>query len=531
MPADAYSRMAHLLRRAAFGARPDEINNVYLRQGFEATVDQLVNYETVAEDPAVSAVPTDTAGLVYDIRYRTTRYTVPNTTTVEFHPDAMTMDRLAGWWLQRMIRTKRPLQELMVLFWHDHFATSYSKINNAKYMYWQNKLCREQATGNFRTLLKGINRDPAMIIWLDSYLNRKTSPNENYARELLELFALGFDYFLEGAYTEADVQQAARAFTGWRLKGGTVEQANGNGYDGHTLLPEQLIDLPPNTNDNSATAQIHDYGNKTVFGVNQNFNGDDIVDLILNHEPQRTFAAKFIGKKLWEFFAYEDPEAHVIDHLAAVAKRTDFNIKAILRDMFLNVKEFYSDKAIQAQVKQPAHFIVSAIRLLQADVFTGNQAATYDANNNQTNGGTLNNNLRVMGQWLFWPPDVSGWPGGTDWISTSQYLSRSNWANSFATNRSTTTGNTGIPIQKVLDTSGLGATPTAEQLVDYFSSLLVQRPLAPNVRQALVDYMKKADNGTIGTFSLATDRGTGNQYKKVRGLIHLLLARPEFQVW
>lgn len=511
MPADAYNRMAHLLRRAAFGARPDEISN-YLKQGFEATVDQLVYYENVPENPALRDVPSDTNGVAYDITYQSTNSGAT--------PTALTMDRLAGWWLDRMIKTKRPLQEMMVIFWHDHFATSYSKVSNSKYLYWQNKLVREQATGNFRTLLKGINRDPAMLDWLDSIRNTKSSPNENYGRELMELFTLGFENYQQGAYTEQDVQQAARAFTGWRYKSGVEGAGVGtNGFNGLTTSPDQLADIPPTVSDNGPAARNHDYSNKTVFGVVQNFNGDDIVDLILDHEPQRTFAAKFITKKLWEYFAYENPESYIVDHLAAVAKRTNFDLKAVLRDMFLNVKEFYSDKAIQAQIKWPVHFVVSAIRLTQASVATGNHATLNSALNTS--------NLRLMGQWLFWPPDVSGWPGGTEWINTSNYLSRANWANSLATNRGTTAGNTGIPVDTLLANGGLAAGSTAEQVVDYFISLLIQRPLADNVRQGLVDYMKKTDAGAIGTFTL--DMTTKN--KKVRGLIHLLLARPEFQVW
>lgn len=516
MPADAYTKMAHLLRRTAFGARPDEIN-ASLKQGFEATVDRLVYYENVTEDSSLSDVPADTNGVPYDITFQST-----NSGST---PTALTMDRLAGWWLDRMIKTKRPLLEMMVLFWHDHFATSFDKVSNSKYIYWQNKLVREQATGNFRTLLKAINRDPAMILWLDSALNTKTSPNENYGRELYELFTLGFENYQQGAYTEADVQQTARAFTGWRFKRNVEGTSTLSGFNGQITSPDQLVDIPPlndtdgNNTNNSGYSSIHDYNNKSIFGVTQNFNGDDIIDLLLDHEPQRTFVAKFITKKLWEYFAYEDPETHVVDHLAAVAKRTNFNLKAVLRDMFLNVKEFYSDKAIHTQIKWPTHFVVSASRLLQASFATGNHATL--------NGSINSNNLRLMGQQLFWPPDVAGWVGGTEWISTSRYLSRANWANTFATNRSTTAGNTGVPIDTVLSNGGLGSTATADQVVDYFINLLIQRPLASNVRQALVDYLKKNDAGVIGTFTL--DATTKN--KKVRGLIHLLLSRPEFHVW
>jgi len=490
MPADAYTRMAHLLRRAAFGARPDEINN-YLRQGFEATVDQLVYYENVPESPNVRAVPSDASGPI-------------SLTTIN-------VTQIADWWLERMIETRRPLQEKMTLFWHDHFATSLEKIENAKYLYWQNQLVRAQATGNLRDLLKGINRDPAMLIWLDSVLNTRRSPNENYARELFELFGLGFENFQRGAYTEPDVQQAARAFTGWFLKQDPGYNPPANPRNNGTVTDQtQLIDLPPATPNNTRPSQNHDYSDKTVFGVTRNLDGDDIVDLMLDREPQRSFTARFIGKKLFEYFAYENPEAHVIDHIAAVAKRTNFDLKAILRDLFLNTKEFYSDRAIRALIKWPAHYVISASRLLQA----------------RPDGNTLITPLRNMGQWLFFPPDVSGWPGGTDWISPGQMFARVNWAQTFASNLSPTTG---VPVDTVLTTAGLNNSATAEQVTDYFISLLIQAPLSPAIRQSLVDYLKRRDDGALGDFSIDADRA--NRFRKVRGLIRLLLSRPEFQNW
>jgi uncharacterized protein (DUF1800 family) len=271
-----------------------------------------------------------------------------------------------------------------------------------------------------------------------------------------------------------------------------------------------LIDLPPPAPDNTRPGQRHDYGNKTIFGVTQNFNGDDVVDLILDHEPQRTFAAKFIGKKLFEYFAYEDPEDYVVDHLASVAKRTNFDIKAVLRDLFLNTKEFYSDKAINGLVTWPVHFMVRSTRLLQAVI---------------TMRGLNAGQLQNMGQYLFFPPDVSGWVGDADWISTGRTLARNNWANSLTTNRSTTAGNTGIPIDAVLADGGLTASSTADQVVDYFVALLVQSPLTPLIRQSLVDYLKKKDDGSIGPFTLDTP----TKDKKVRGLIHLILSRAEYQ--
>ena len=508
--ATRYDKMAHLLRRAGFGARPDEIEN-YLKIGFAATVEQLVNYESVAENPNIPATPITRDG-TFNIRL-------------------LTPEDTATWWIEIMTKTRRPLQERMVLFWHDHFSTAVLKVgapNGYKYLYWQNLLFRQHATGNFRTLVKAINRDPAMLWWLDNYLNVKGSPNENYARELFEIFTLGLDAFFAGAYTEPDVQQAARAFTGWGLLCGdnlmrcAADQDRFNEQNGPLATPAEVIQIPPNTTDNSTASQRHDYTDKTVFGRTGNFNGDDIVDLIFDQEPQRTYAARMICKKLFEYFAYENPESHVVEHLAAVALRSNFDLKAILRDLFLNTKEFYSDKAMHALVKWPAYYAVNAIRLTQATV---NYKQVYGGGFGGVN--IIPSSIAAMGQVLLNPPDVFGWPGKADWITTSQLFARANFANNLTTARGTTGAPPGIPIDSVLATAGLNTNSTAEEVADYFIKLLVQAPLHQQLRQLLVDYLKKDDNGAIGTFRL--DDTTKD--KKVRGLIHLLLSRPEAQTF
>jgi uncharacterized protein (DUF1800 family) len=479
------------MRRAAFGAKPNEIQQK-LSQGLEATVDELVNYDQVEEDPSVPVAPTTPQG--------SSDITLLN------------IDDIATWWLNLMIRTKRPLRERMVLFWHDHYATSFEKVNQPngpKHLYWQNQLERQFAVGNFRELSKGMNRDAAMLRWLDTITSRRTSPNENYGRELFEIFMLGLVAFEAGAYTEPDVQQAARAFTGWGWNLLRLDAPTGNQINGPATDPALVVPIPPNVNDNSAAAREHDYTNKTVFGVVQNFNGDDIIDLVLDHEPQRAYVARMLGEKLFEHFAYEDPEEYIVDHMAAVLLRTNFNIKAALRDLFLNVKEFYSEKALHSLIKWPGYYMVSSLRLLGL---------------NSINARNANNSLRAMGQWLFWPPDVFGWPGREDWITTSQTFARANWANGICASL-TSLPNANIDALRTL--GGLGDTATPDQVVDYFVSLLIQRPLAPNVRQSLVEYLRKNNAGTIGNFSIVTDRSAN--YTKLRGLIHLFLARPEFQ--
>ena len=498
MRIDSRSRIAHLLRRAAFGARPDEVEQ-YAARGLEATVEQLIDYENVLENPAVRDVPSrqnNGQAQPYDLR-------------------EIGIAQLTAWWLESMVYTSRPLRDKLALFWHDFFATSNAKVENPKYLYWQLKLLRDQATGNFRDLLKGINRDPAMIVWLDSKDNVKASPNENYARELFELFSLGFENFQRGAYIEADVQQAARAFTGWRLK---PDPRNlGQPANGEITDPTLLIDIPGSPSATTTANNNHDFGTKTVFGVTGNFNGDDIIDLILDHEPQRTFAAQYLGKRLWEYFAYENPEPALVEHLGAVVKRHDFSIKAILRDMFLGTKEFYSERAMFSLAKWPPHLIVGAHRLLQTPLpaFTGIIPLTE-----------LIGMMNLMGQTLFMPPDVFGWESGVGWFSTARMLARANWSYNLVAGRYIENG---ISLDRVLPTSGLGAAAAAEEVTEYFGKLLIQRPLTPAVRQSLIDYLNTGEDGAVGTYTLGGDVGRSGYYKKTRGLIRLLLSRPECQ--
>ena len=238
--------------------------------------------------------------------------------------------------------TRRPLRERMVLFWHDHFATSFDKVgtpNGAKHLFWQNRLQRNLATGNFRELMKAMDRDPAMLRWLDSNENVKASPNENYARELMEVFMLGLDAYNAGIYTERDVQQAARAYTGWRLKP-DFDLPERFYYNGFETEPANVIEIPPQEDDSSAVARLHDYGEKTIFGVTGKFNGSDVVDLILDHEPQRTACARMLGRKLFEYFVYENPDERVVHALGESLKWHDFEIKPFCAICFCVIRSF-----------------------------------------------------------------------------------------------------------------------------------------------------------------------------------------------
>jgi uncharacterized protein (DUF1800 family) len=272
----------------------------------------------------------------------------------------------------------RPLQEKLTLFWHGHFATSYQKVRDAYLLWLQNDIFRRHASGNWLTLLSAVSKDPAMLIWLDQAQSRRQHPNENFAREVMELFTLG-----EGHYTEKDVTEAARALTGWSID--RVEQR-------FTLRP-----------------RAHDDRVKTVLGRTGELNGDDVLETILR-QPQ---ADRFITAKLWTFFASENPATALIDALAAGFRATGQAFKPLLRRIFLS-EEFYSPSVIRQQVKSPVQWLVGSVRMLERELPPPIVTA---------------NALRLLGQDLFAPPNVKGWDGGVSWITTNSLLNRYNLAN------------------------------------------------------------------------------------------------------
>ena len=276
--------------------------------------------------------------------------------------------QLVSWWTQRMITTQAPLIEKMTLFWHGHFATSGDKVRSSYKLWQQNETFRRNALGNFGTLTKTISRDPAMMVYLDLASSKLEHPNENFARELMELFTLG-----EGNYTEPDIKQSARAFTGYRINPAT----------------EQFL----------FAARQFDAGTKTFLGQTGNWNGDQIIDVILKQPG----CAKFMTSKLWRFFAYENPEPELIDGLAATFTHYNYEIRPLLEKIFSS-QEFYSERARDAIVKSPVQYTVEAGRTLGVSVPTGR---------------VLINIYRQMGQIPFYPPNVKGWDGGKSWINTA----------------------------------------------------------------------------------------------------------------
>lgn len=373
-----FTTAAHLLNRAGFGGPPKEIDHL-ASLGMKEAVSYLVDYEKIPDStPAPEWAKPDPTRVE---RYRKAREADPETRRKLVQEEQRTQRQrvieLKHWWLQRMTTGPRPLQEKMTLFWHGHFATSADKVREAYLMWMQNDLFRRHAVGNWLEMLTAMAKDPAMLIWLDQAQSRKQHPNENFAREVMELFALG-----EGHYTEKDITEGARALTGWT-------------YD---RVEQEFIDRP----------SIHDNGTKTFLGQTGNFDGNDVLRIIVE-QPQ---SARFITAKLWNFFAGEQPSEQLNTALAEVFRKSGNNFKPLLRAMFES-EEFYSEHVIRNQVKSPVQWLVGSVRVLERDL-----PGTYICY-----GLTRN-----LGQDLFQPPNVKGWDGGLSWITTNNLLARYNEA-------------------------------------------------------------------------------------------------------
>ena len=362
---------AHLLSRAGFGGTPREIEQL-VELGLDGAVDRLL--QTGGDDPVGDFHATITerpgrqqfVGLSAEERQKLTRE--------HRQKDQRQFQQLRAWWLQRMVLTPHPLEEKMTLFWHGHFATSQIDVRNSYHMYLQNQTLRENAFGNFKELVTAVAQDPAMLEYLDNNTNNRNRPNENFARELMELFTLGV-----GNYTEEDIKEAARALTGWTLRG----------------------------NEFVFTRFQHDPGEKTFLGQKGRFTGDEVIDIIF----EQPAVSRFVVRKMFVYFAHEDPSDEVIDSLAATFRENDFDVTPVLAELFRS-SEFYSQQSRGSQIQSPVQLVVRTLRLLELDPGT---SPIYAGVAGQ------------MGQELFAPPSVKGWDGGENWISTSTLFDRRNY--------------------------------------------------------------------------------------------------------
>ena len=377
---------AHLYRRACFGGSPDDVARA-TAAGLHAAVDAFVNFADTSALPAQPSLYPDTLtrpqreAFAAEAKARAADpSSAPDPALQQVRQDLNKARRenaalLQSWFLERMIASPAQLQEKMTLFWHGHFTSAYDKGIPAQALADQNNLFRTYALGNVRELTQHVSQDPAMLRYLDNAQNNKAHPNENYARELMELFTLGI-----GNYTEADVRESARSFTGWGL----------DAEDAFTVFPGR-----------------HDDGLKTFLGQTGAFTGTDIVKIIFTQPA----AARLFARELLAFFVYSDPEPALIDAVAEQIRRNDYTLQPVLANL-LRSNLFYSDRAYRALVKSPVQFVVGAYQLFG---LTTVDQPTLGA-------------LRRMGQVLFYPPNVKGWDGGAAWLNSQTMLTRENFA-------------------------------------------------------------------------------------------------------
>ncbi len=470
----------HVLRRAGFGASQEE-SDAYAQLSVGDTVRRLVNY---------TLVPDDVDGLIGRSGF------VAVTPRGEFRP-AMSITDARQRWLFRMIHTRRPLQEKMTLFWHNHFATAYTKVagafgaeEGARYMAakpeedparvrGQIELFREFALGNFRDLLVAVAKDVAMLVWLDGRTNVKGRPQENFARELMELFTMGV-----GTFSESDVYAGARVFTGWNLA------RPGNGYYAFSYVAGQH-----DTTAKEFTFAISADGNKTIPARSADAGLQDGIDLI-NAVARHPATGPRLARKLYAYFISEvgAPDERLIGELSRIYYESNFEMKPVVQYL-LRSSAFLGESNRYARYSWPAEFVVRAIKEVGWTGFSVNDALTPMVN---------------MGQQLFEPPDVNGWDLGQGWFSSGSMLARMNFAAQLATNQKF----------NLRDVARV-ARQSPEALVAFLLDRLTPPPFGRDAAQALLDYARAGGAWTGSDTQLAT---------KASGLVHLIAGSGDYQL-
>jgi uncharacterized protein (DUF1800 family) len=477
----------HLLRRAGFGARPDELD-MYGQMSVPDAVDLLVNFTDVADN--------------VDSWIGKTGY-VNVTTRGQFAPQSNITDSRQRW-LFRMVHADRPLQEKMTLFWHNHFATGYTKIagalgaaEGARYMAakstedpgrvrGQIEMLRENALGNFRDILVNIAKDVAMLVWLDGRTNTRAKPQENFAREIMELFTVGV-----GNYTEDDVYAGARVFTGWNL------QQVGSAADGSRHWEFAYVANQHETTAKTFSFPVGSNGSHTIPARSAAEGMQDGLDLIdaLAANPN---TARYLATKLYRFFVSDTGpvNAAFVQRIADVYLQSRFDMKTVMREVLLS-PEFWDPGAYFARYSWPVEYVVRSLKDVGWTGFSVNDALTPLSN---------------MGQILFEPPDVSGWDAGQTWFSTGAMLARLNFAATLAANQKFSVANA---------VKAANAHRTPEALLAFISDALITAPQDASVGAELSAYLR-----ATGAWS-----GSDAQIQsKAAGLVHLIAGSPEYQL-
>jgi uncharacterized protein (DUF1800 family) len=491
---------AHLLNRAGFGGSPDEIKALHAK-GRTKAVELMLG---TSEPPDAFPVPewATEERMREDMRQRIVQRRELMQSSSDLSPEQAEEKRREafkeiqmenrqhalesqGWWFRRMAKTANPLREKMTLFWHDHFATSIQKVKQPVLMLKQNELFREHAFGSFKDLTQAILLDPAMMLYLDTQNSKKGKPNENFAREVMELFTLG-----EGNYTEQDIREAARAFTGYDL----------NRFNGQV----------------SHNRRQWDESSKTVLGKTGPFDGKDVINLIFENPGVATFMAR----KIWEFFVYDNPSEAAVQALADNFRKSGYHIEPLLREIFMS-REFYSEAAIRSQIKCPVQFIIQLVKQLEIESPpTGFPIMAQEQ----------------LGQVLFMPPNVAGWDWGQAWINTNTLLTRYNLAG-FIT-KGAEGGGSAMSGER-MKLPGMGMAPRnagrdwqgpdyekiaprqlrekPAELVDSLIFRFFQGPIPEKARRSFIEYAN-SKKGVVFT------------NKEVAELCHLMLSTPYYQL-
>ena len=457
--------MAHLMRRASFGAGRDELE-ARVAKGYEATVEELLHPET---QPAVDM-------------YTLLRYQ-PASLLPGGQPPMGNVN-----FMYHLVNTKRPLEEKMALFWHHVFATGNSKVDNYDQLLEQIGLFRRHGMGNYRDLLVTIARNPTMIFWLDNNQNHGTAVNENWGRELLELFSMGV-----GTYTEKDVREASRAFTGWTFETKIPRLPYGRFPWKFEYRPED-----------------HDDGEKEFLGHRGRFNGEDIIDIVV----EQPACARFVCRHLYNFFVADEPqvpawsiepprEQKAIDTLTAAFRQSRFDIRSVLRVLFNS--SFFKNARFQ-HLKSPAEVVVGSLRLVGG----------YELP--RPGYGDLSMQPAYMGQDLLNPPSVEGWHTGPEWINSGSLMARINFVAGLV-------GDPSLPgVRAIIDRLKTKGSLSPEQLVDGCLDLLGPVQVSPETRKELVAQAKE-----WGQTGWASETSAKTADKRVGEMLQLIVATREYQ--
>ena len=459
---------AHLMRRAGFGAGRREIEEL-AEQPYEDLVEALVE---PGEEPAID-------------EYSLYRY----------HPmtETLARDIVNGQmhWLYHMVNTTRPLEEKMTLFWHHVFATGETKIMNTYEMTTHIKMFRQLGMGNYKDLLLALARNPAMIYWLDQTENHKREPNENWGRELLELFSMGV-----GNYTEDDVKECARAYTGWT----STPKVQGNPWG---AVPRVFQYKP----------EDHDHRDKSFLGHRGNLNGDDVVEVILSQPA----TPRFIARHLYNFFVADEPQVPAwpfegagdpaaVETLASALVDSGYEMKPVLRTLFNS--DFFQE-AHYRKVRNPAEVVAGTLRMVD------------DMKGPDPRWPELPPQTEYMGQTLMDPPSVEGWHTGKEWINSGAFMNRVN----FVADRVKDTELPGVKdiVRRIAESNGSAMTP--DELVDRCLDLIGPLAVEDDTRLELIEQA-----ATEGQVSWATDEDRSTSARRVGDVLALIAGTREFQM-